>query len=80
MTSILYYHDVLKRVLIASPNNMQAIQVDQISLLEECRLLERALEELHQIDPKIVDKGGYNKEEKAAIHQRYLFHTVEKVS
>ncbi|KAK7243571.1 hypothetical protein RIF29_38374 [Crotalaria pallida] len=29
----------------------------KISLLEECRLLERALEELHKIDPKIVDKA-----------------------
>ncbi|KAK7268005.1 hypothetical protein RIF29_20687 [Crotalaria pallida] len=59
------------------------VQFLKISLLEECRLLDRALEELHKIDPKIVDKvflGGYDKEQKAAIHQRYLFHTEEKVS
>ncbi|KAK7255315.1 hypothetical protein RIF29_28722 [Crotalaria pallida] len=35
----------------------------KISLLEECGLLERALEELRKIEPKIVDKVSYKEQE-----------------
>ncbi|RZC09113.1 N-terminal acetyltransferase A complex auxiliary subunit NAA15, partial [Glycine soja] len=37
--------------------------ISQISLLEECELLEGALEELHKKESKIVDKLVYKEQE-----------------
>ncbi|RZC09117.1 N-terminal acetyltransferase A complex auxiliary subunit NAA15, partial [Glycine soja] len=37
--------------------------IAQISLLEECEYLERALEELHKKESKIVDKLVYKEQE-----------------
>ncbi|KAH1127549.1 hypothetical protein GYH30_016235 [Glycine max] len=41
--------------------------ISQISLLEECEFLERALEELHIKESKIVDKLVYKEQEVSLI-------------
>ncbi|KAG4383186.1 hypothetical protein GLYMA_13G027850v4 [Glycine max] len=55
-----------RNALRIDPDNIEILRdlsLLQISLLEECEFLERALEELHKKESKIVDKLVYKEQE-----------------
>ncbi|KAK6148908.1 hypothetical protein DH2020_016433 [Rehmannia glutinosa] len=51
----------------------------KISLLEECGLVERALQELHKKDSKIVDKLSYKEQEVSLLEKLGLFDEGEEL-
>ncbi|KAI3455389.1 hypothetical protein Pfo_012052 [Paulownia fortunei] len=51
----------------------------KISLLEECGLVERALEELHKKESKIVDKLAYKEQEVSLLEKLCLFDEGEEL-
>ncbi|KAH6756597.1 tetratricopeptide repeat protein [Perilla frutescens var. hirtella] len=51
----------------------------KISLLEECGLIERALEELHKKEPKMVDKLSYKEQEVSLLEKLGRFSEGEEL-